>query len=151
MSVLFVCFSKDGMYFPYALFSILFQDEWTQFKRRQEAFEKSWSGLFINTFIFRRRPINLFVVPVSCWAVKWFVNKEAADSWRETQPVLDLFRMKRSEKGTDLLWTDFWKDRQTETDTVPRWPTASWELSEEIERKPPESCRPVTPISLTDS
>lgn len=53
--------------------------------------------------------------------------------------------------GTDLLWTDFRKERQTETDTVPWWPSASWELSEEIERKPPKSCRPVTPISLSDS
>lgn len=43
--------------------------------------------------------------------------------------------MKRSEKGTDLLWMDFRKDIQTETDTVPWWPTASWELSEEIEEK----------------
>lgn len=78
-----------------------------------------------------------------------------------TQSVLDLFRMKRFEEkkkkekkrrvGTDLLWTDFRKERQTETDTVPWWPSASWELSEEIERKPPKSCRPVTPISLSDS
>ncbi len=62
------------------------------------------------------------------------------ESGRETQSVLDLFRMKRSEKETDLLWTDLRKDTQTEMDTVPLWPAASWELSEEIERKPPESC-----------
>lgn len=59
--------------------------------------------------------------------------------------VLDLLSKKHSEKESDLLGTDFRRDGETETDTVARWPTASWELSKEIERKPPESCRPVTP------
>lgn len=152
-----VCLSRGSVYF--FLWFILFYSKRNELhlKRRQEAFEKSGSSLFISTFIIRKRkknfffpPINLFVVPVSWSAAEWFVNKRSCGLLKGNTvrpwPVQD-----------EALWEgnrstlDGFQERQRDRDRRcgHGGPLHLGNCQEEIERKPLESCRPVTPISLS--
>lgn len=73
--------------------------------------EKDAGGFFVEVFI---NTSNLLkgIFYYLCFSSQLV----CAGSWWDTQSVLDLFRMKHCWKETDLLWTDFTKDRQTQRD-----------------------------------